>query len=200
MRSILLGLILVAGLMMGTHAKAGILIEPYLGYGLTSVQTELTTGGGYKFSMNAPALGARLGYQALMFWVAADYMTMSGTAKVTETPPNTTYPDNSMTTTSLGAVAGLRVPMLRAYVGYMFMNNAIEKVTNGENKYSGTAVKGGLSFTGFPIIALNLEYIQSTFTKYESGGVQVDIGGPLTTLSKATANTVLVSVSAPFNF
>jgi hypothetical protein len=59
-------------------------------------------------------------------------------------------------------------------------------------------MKFGVSFTGFPIVNLNLEYMQSTYNKLNTGGSDYDIGGAGTSKTAASSSSVTFSVSASF--
>jgi Outer membrane protein beta-barrel domain len=180
-------------------ARASILLEPYVGYEMTSF-SYTQSGNDYKLAVNNPNFGLRLGYSALIFWTALDYSTMSGSSSVSSQPSgsNITAPNYSRSTLSLDV--GVHVPMLRAYAGYAFLNTLTDKTSSPNNTFGGYGLRFGASYTGLPLLAVNLEYWMSTYTTINSGGGDQSIGGSGTSVSKASAGTLLLSVSAPFEF
>jgi hypothetical protein len=63
--------------------------------------------------------------------------------------------------------------------------------------FLGSAIKVGAGFTGLPFIAINLDYILSTFSSYTDTSNH-SLGGSGSIYSSATANTIMLSVSLPF--
>lgn len=173
-------------------AKAGLLLEPYLGYGFGKFE-QATAFGNSDADTTGTTLGARVGYTFPAFlWLGLDYsMLLSGEAKG----------DNSTSDiegSSLYAVAGIDFPiLLRAYIGYGFLHELKVKGTP-ESTYEGSAMKLGVGFTGLPIVSLNLEYIMADYDKVKGGGSDASIGsGNL--ITEAKSSTVMLSVSAPFD-
>lgn len=195
MRFIRMALVSFAALAVVSTAKADILLEPYLGYGMGKAKLE-TTLGNFEWDNNNVHVGARLGWQFLVAMAGLDYsMPMSGKFKGTSTGAN----DGDYSGSTLWAFAGARLPLIRAYAGYGLMNTAEIKDTTGTTTLSGgTSMKVGGSFTGFPLIAVNVEYIMNDYKKIKSGGTESDIGSG--TYTKAGGNVLFVSVSAPLSF
>lgn len=182
-------------------AQASILLEPYVGYQMTSVKVN-TVSGETDVALNTPAIGARLGYAGMLFFIAADFMTATGTSTITSQPTGGTATADTCTSTMYGLDLGLRLPMLQAYVGYMISNNFTDAVSGGTFTYKGTAVKVGAGFTGLPIVAVNLEYIMHTLNTYNdgTGGSDVTVGSSSAALTSLSASTIMLTISAPFHF
>jgi len=180
-------LLLAAALVCAAHvsnANAGLLLEPYLGYGMGSSKNGTGTN-----DDTGLEYGARVAFETMGFFVGGEYM--GGSVKSKDKTGGKTY---TLTPTNMGLAVGYQFPVLvRAYATYFF--TADSKVdTNPAVTYKGSAMKIGVGYTGFPIIAINLEYISTTFTKGEVGGVS----GTLS--NKITGNLIALSVSAPFTF
>lgn len=174
-------------------AQAGIMIEPYLGYETGDVKTKLKTGDTreYTDTTAGSALGLRLGYKFLLPWAALDYTMGTGTYK---DESSNVSPDYSKT--SMGAVVGVDLPIIRAWAGYGFSNEATIKYTGGDVKLKGTYTKVGVGFTPLPLASLNVEYKINTYTKWETGGASFTVNDYYDTYSH---NTIIASVSIPFN-
>ena len=171
-------------------AKADILIEPYLGYTMGNVTTTLDTGSTLKWDNNNAILGARVGYEFVVLMAGLDYDTMlSGKLK-----GQGGQPDLDATASQLYLFAGARLPLIRAWAGYGLMNEVHGKSGGVDTKYTGNSLKVGASFTGFPIIALNLEYIMNNFDKENDNALSTYA------TSKVESNLVMLSVSAPLSF
>jgi hypothetical protein len=177
-----IGLILFAGLLgMATPARADILLEPYLKYDVTGSDNI----NGTNSTLTGPGFGARVGYQALLFFFALDYGITNGTV-------TTNGSSNSFTQNQAFVEVGVHVPLLRAWAGYGFLDSSTTN-TNPNITISGSALKIGLGFTGLPLVSINLEYTMDTYTqeKYNS---------TTTSLSSSNGNTVALGVSIPFSF
>jgi hypothetical protein len=170
----------VASLFIANSAQAGLLLEPYLGY----TYGQYDAGGGAKWDTNNPVLGARVGYQAVVFMAGVDYsMVMSGKAKGKDGQS-----DFDFDASQLFAFAGADLPLIRAWAGYGVQNELKSKGA-GAAKLTGSALKVGLGFEPLPIISVNAEYIMSKFDKADG-----------TSFSPEGKNDVfLLSVSAPFD-
>jgi len=167
-----------------SQANAGVLFEPYIGYGFGSSEQ-----GSSKSNANGPEYGARIAFETLGFFVGAEYM--AATMKTKNKTTNTAYNYNI---TNIGATAGFQFPILiRAYASYFFTSNAKVDTTIPAT-YSGNAMKLGVGFTGLPIVSINLEYIATTYTKAEAMGITQTIS------PKATGSMYAISISAPLTF
>lgn len=172
-------------LFVALPAKAGLLLEPYLGYGMGTV--EQSTGAATKSDVSGVVVGGRVGVTLPIFFGGLDYSMMNGTTKVTSGGSGT----NDLSTSSLFVVAGASLPLIRGYAGYGFLNDWTSRLPGGDSTASGSAIKVGAGFTGLPFVSLNFEIMQSTFTKVKFAGVESSYD------AKATSYTL--SVSAPFD-
>ena len=186
-------------------AKAGLLLEPYLGYEFG--QTEITygngagpfAGGSTKWDYSGSALGARIGYTApAIFFIAADYsLGSSMNFKInSDSTGQQTGGDGSRS--SLFLVAGAKILVLRGYVGYGFINDYTSKGSSGDSTLKGQSIKLGASFTGIPIFAINAEMVNTTFNKIKTSSGETDFSdGAMWKAGKATS--YMISISAPFD-
>lgn len=178
-----------------SYSAHAILIEPYLGYEAgKSNSTAASDGSKTSSDTTATALGLRLGYKFLLPWVALDYTSVSGKAKLSGT-------ESDFTRSSLGAVVGADLPIgLRVYAGYGFQNESKDKGTNGDpdTVSKGTYTKGGIGFKIIPMVSLNLEYTMHKYNKVNlgAGAGDEDISKYF---SKVEYNTTMLSLSVPIS-
>lgn len=173
-------------------ANAGILVEPFLGFGGSTVKTEDTNGIPGSDTSTGVGMGLRLGYKFLVPWVALDYRLSSG-EKVTD---SVTQEKIDGSQTQLGVTGGVDLPLVRFFAGYGFDNKFTLKPTNGDTTFKGTYTKVGVGFSLIPMLKLNLEYIINKYPKFTQGGTEYDLSA---LYNKLEHNTVFLSVSAPFN-
>lgn len=198
------GFILIGAIScLASSARASILLEPYVGYELGQFAMTAADVNDYKYNMGGVAVGGRLGYSATLvsfgLWGALDYSMANYSTSVASQPAGGTATGDPATRSSLFIDVGVKLPLLQAHVGYAPMNSMVMKATGGDLKYEGSAMKLGVGFSGLPFIAINLDYIASTFNKYTSAaGTTTDISSGQT-ISKATATTYMLNVSLPFN-
>jgi hypothetical protein len=184
-RFLALGLLASLTLLVARPAKAGLLIEPYLGYELgTYSYTSITPNENYDFS--SANLGARVGYAFPIVFVAADYSVLLG-ANLKNGPSGSS--EGTATGNQLFVDVGASLPLIRFYGGYGLTNTLTQTTNSIDAKAEGgTAFKLGVGTTILPIVAINLEYIHSEFDKLNG-----DSAG------KSKANFYMLSVSLPFN-
>lgn len=167
-----------------SQANAGVLFEPYIGYGFGSSEQ-----GSSKSDGTGPEFGGRIAFETLGFFIGGEYM--AATIKTKNKTTKNTYNYN---VTNIGATVGYQFPiLLRAYATYFFTSNAKVDTTIPAT-YSGNAMKIGVGFTGLPIVSINLEYIATTYTKAEAMGITQTIS------PKATGSMYAISISAPLTF
>lgn len=197
-RSWILSTAFIGMAMLTQPAQAGLLLEPYIGYEVGTLEADYTSGGGtLKYDTSGVTFGARVGYTfPAMFWVGLDYSISSGDADVDSDPGNN-YQSDTGQRSSLFAVVGIDLPiLLRVYAGYGFMNE-FKIDDSASSTYTGSAVKVGLGFTSLPFVSLNAEYIMSTYDTFEANGVERDIGSA--PFSDAKQNALMLSASVPFD-
>ncbi len=178
--------------LLALPAKAGLLLEPYLGYQGGTLKTSITGGGSEDFNFYGATLGGRVGLTLPLLFFGADYSLVAG-GKVTGNGQNA---DASQS--QLFLVGGIAIPLLRAWLGYGLMNDLSAKFSGGEMKFKGDALKLGVGFTGLPFVAINFEYIMNDYKKLSTVGGEGSIGGS-NYYSSVKMNSLLVSVSLPFD-
>ncbi len=168
-----------------TPAKATILLEPYLGYQI----------GTYTSGSNSPSIdltgvpvGVRLAYEFPVIFVGVDYDTLvSGTAK-----QNNTSVD--LSGSNFMVEVGAQLPLVRAYVGYAISHDLTFKNSPASAKYEGGAdFKLGIGTTIVPMLAINLEYLNSTYDKVNGNSFPAGVASD-------KSNIYRLTVSVPFTF
>lgn len=160
-------------LSFSTHA--GILIDPYIGY---IVSGSTSTGD----TVTGSDMGARLGFTNMGLGFGAD-ATVAGTH---------TYKNGGVSTDSTRSNTGVFVSyhfpiLVRGYATY-FVNS---KISSSTATLTGNATKLGVQYTGFPFIAIGVEYFNANYTELDSAGVKSSV-------SRSESQTRL-ALSVPFN-
>ncbi len=197
---VLLPCILIGGIFSSVRANAGILFEPSVGYEYDTFNANFSAGSNVAYSVTGPSLGLAVGYSFLIFYADVDYQYGMLNSSVTSQPSGLSYTGASLIRNSLFIDAGVHIPMLRAYVGYSPLNNWDFKANSmGSNNvtFLGSGLKVGASFTGLPFIAINLEYMMSTFSSYTDSSNHSM--GSSSTYSDASAKSIMLSVSLPLD-
>lgn len=176
-----LSAVLSLGVLSTSTAKAGLLLEPYLGYELGKLDYTGTPSS--SADLSSVALGARVAFTLPVLFVGVDYgLPIGGTLK------DSSGNKADVSGSQLFAIVGASLPLVRAYVGYGLMTSLESKFSNVTTKYEGgTAFKLGVGTTLFPLTAINLEYINTTYDKV--GGV---------TTSNYKSGFFMLNVSIPF--
>ena len=174
-----------AALMVGVWfapqtARAGLLLEPYVGYdtGEWNKGSNCTTCSAHQ---SGATFGARVGVESMGFMLGADAMSGSWTDQYS--------PSDDETPSSVGAFVGYDGQLMRFYVGYGISSTLKQTRIGYDDTFSGTDYKIGIGFHLVPLIALNFEYIDATYTK--------DSSGPLA--SNATSKMYGACLSIPVN-
>jgi len=181
---------------VGAKANAGLMIEPYLGYELSSA-LKLEAGGvdsGGKTS--GLDLGLRVAYKLpMMVWLGLDYSMMSDGKFKGEDASN----DGKVDRSNLYFDVGVNLPVLaRLWVGYGLMNSAKAKFdAGGETTLkNGTNIKLGVGLTPLPMVSINLEYFMHDYKDWESGS---NSGAASDVWSTHKESGLLLGVSVPFS-
>ncbi|ATH08130.1 hypothetical protein BIY24_09260 [Halobacteriovorax marinus] len=189
-------------LVLSSNSFAGILVEPFIGYGIGSA--EYTTGSLTADAKNTgPQFGARLGYTAFGFMGGLEYRKSSGSLSYDKHTGGGTWTnsgvDQDYSGTEIGAFLGYELPiLLRAYVGYTF-NTKWEFDKNGawigaaNDELSGNTTTLGVGFTGLPFVSLNLEFRMIELDKYK------DVSLGTETSTDFSSNEVVLGVSLPLD-
>ncbi len=147
-------------------AHAGLLLEPYVGYdsGQWSKSSNCTTCSAHQ---SGATYGARVGVESMGFMLGGDAMSGSWTDQYS--------PNDSETPTSVGAFVGYDGPLMRMYFGYGIASSLKQTRVGYEDTYSGTDYKIGIGFHLVPLIAINFEYIDATYTKDSNGPLSANV-------------------------
>jgi hypothetical protein len=179
-------------LLFTTLASAGILIEPQLGYVLSSKYSGT-------FNLSGPATGTatldykstgleyggRLGYQFLGVMGGLNYGKTSSKSK--DTTGSYDYKG-----TNVGVFIGYSAPILvRAWYAYNFSSKA-EVSSATPASFKGSSSELGLGFTGIPFLSVNLIYRMYSFTTYATSTLSY-------TASGFNPKELELAFSAPFN-
>lgn len=187
-------------------AHAGLLLEPYLGYSISSTELILGSGSGtgadgvtLKFDNTGTVLGGRVGMTIPMFFFAIDASALTGTAKYKSSSDSTyTSVDQTLNGTTLALVGGVNLLIFRAYAGYGFLTETKFSASGTDATYKGTTMKVGASFTGLPLVALNLEYFQDSYSKVKLSSGDFDLKSSGIYKDFKTSG-ILFSVSLPLS-
>lgn len=187
-------LLLAGALLFSLTANAGFLIEPYVGYSVSSGEDGMSPP--TKWEQTAPFFGARLGYQNLGFMGGLDF-THGMEAEIEETSGATTT-KTDVDQNTFGAFFGYNFPiMLRVWGAYYF--STVLGVQSGSglgNDIKGSGYGLGVGYTGLPFVALNLEYRRMTFDEVET---LIGQTVKLTSEEEQDFNQIMLSVSMPFD-
>ena len=193
-------LIVLFSLLISSFASAGILIEPQLGYIISSKFSGTTTVNSGNFSANdsysGMTYGGRLGYQMLGVMGGINYHHMSGTGTDKTVTPNVEY-DTSRD--DLGVFIGYNAPILvRAWFAYNFSAKLnVDQTTTQTNKgdyLKGTSTEFGIGYAGLPFLSINFIYRMYDFTKYHDSTVPATYSA-----SNNKPKDIELAISAPFN-
>ena len=193
---VLLGLLLTVNV-----SKAGIHVEPYLGYMLFGDADDDTTTSGteYDLDYHPILLGGKFGYNYLGFMGGLDISLSPNFTLQTNTKTGTSNTTNKYdySASYIGLFAGYNLPALfRVWVTYYFkaeLEGEEPPVSGNEFKGSGLGIGGG--YTGFPIpfISVNAELrkpsFDESFTNSTGTTVAVDY----------SAFELFISISAQFD-
>ncbi len=182
-------LLLISLFIFSNTAQAGVLVEPYLGFGIGSGDR-----GNIDYDYTTPQFGARLGYSFLGLMGGIDYSLATSFDIDAE---NTTTGVNSSTSykkNQFGIFVGYELPILLRAWGTYYVNASLEDDIAPISDYSGSGYALGVGFTGLPFVSLNLEYRSFSYD-------EVETSGSTSTLSPSfDLNEILLSVSLPLDF
>lgn len=151
-------------------------IEPYVGIGFLG---DAESGSSSDKSSHT-ALGARAGTSIMgLAFAGLDASMMK--SKVDSSG------DPEFDRTTIGVVAGVDLPLIRAWAGYNFKDDW--KGDNVNYDLTGSSTKIGVGLGMLPFIEINLEYLMYSADEIESGSV--------TSSSDFKDNSVILSVSLP---
>ena len=171
-------LLILTGLLIGTNAKADLLIEPLVGYSFGTLSSDIP--GSKDADLNGPSFGGRLGYQNLGFQLGLDYLNSN---------MNVEDENDDLKATEWAGFVGFKFPiLLRVYAGYIFS----AKGDLGNQEFDkGTGSKVGLGFTGLPFININLEYRRVAYDETKVGAFKING-------ADTKYDAYMISISLPF--
>jgi len=182
-------------LVFGFQAKAGLFVEPFVGYDQSTAKFELVSGlGGGTGSSKSSGMdyGLKFGYSFNGgLWLGLDYTGGSGTTK----DDAGIQADSDYSRTAIGALLGYSAGRFNFWFGYGFSDKLTDKAAPS-TEYSGTNMKVGAGVALVNHVAINLDYVIPKYTKYTSSGVETDVSS---TFAKFDTSGVMLSVSFPFD-
>ncbi len=161
-------ILLILAFLVIPPVKAGVLIEPLVGYSLLKLDGDDSNNAG------GGSVGGRLGYQNLGFQLGVDYLRSNFSVD------NDDYKSDFAMSEFAGFI-GFEFPiLLRVYAGYIFQASASTKYRgdlgqgDGTQTYDlefdkGTGTKLGIGFTGLPFVDINIEYRKGKLTDGKLG-------------------------------
>lgn len=148
-------------LLISKLSYAGLVLEPYLGYQMGTLDATYTGGTAASSKDKGPVFGARIGYSFVVPWVALDYSMYSGKDDAT-TP-------NDLKQTNIGLTVGAQMlPLIRPYAGYIFSAKNKASDSTSEATYTGTGLKVGIGFKVLPLLNINVEFAKIDYKDYET--------------------------------
>ena len=161
-------------------AHAGFLLDPYFSYAVSGTNSGLTDS-----TMTGSELGARLGWDMMGLGFGVDGI-VSGSY---------TYKQNSVSSdikpSYYGVFVSYKFPIvLRGYVSYLLSSKETMTVSGIDSTLTGTGTKVGIQYTGFPFVAIGVEYVSSKYDKVEFGGLSIT--------QSNDANHTAIALSFPF--
>ncbi len=202
LRALLVASALLLSSVFATQARAGIMVEPYLGYNLLTSDFTFGSGAGafdgqsLKIDNTGLSYGLRLGVTVPLLFAAIDYSSGSLSSSVKEKPAGATISTSSSTATSLGATVGVNLPILRPYIGYIFD----DQLKSDTSTIYGSGFKVGVGLTVFPLVKLNAEYVTRTWTKSKSSSGTEETFGSSATYKSAKGSGFFINASIPLSF
>ncbi len=167
-------------------SKASILIEPFVGYGAGQSKGAAQASPLSSETISGSEYGARVGLKKLGIMVGAEYL--SGNLTLKDSVGNL-----NLTTSNIGAFIGYQLPIigLRIYGSYFFEVDGTLKTDPNLKLKSGTGSKIGLGLNSLPFVAINLEYVTTTFKQGDAGN------GSIALEPQQKINMVMISLSFP---
>lgn len=180
-------------LVLSFQAKAGVFVEPFLGYDQSTLKVE-ASGISSGSTSSGVDYGLKLGYAFHQgFWLGVDYTGGSGTTKSdTAGVDNTDY-----SKTAIGALVGYSAGRFNFWAGYGFSDKVTVKSSGSpDTEMTGTNMKIGAGVLAVNHVAINLDYVIPKYTKSTTSGTESNISD---TYSKFDTSGFMLSVSFPFD-
>ena len=179
--------IMILAFLIISPARAGLLIEPVLGYNFGNIENDGLNELDDKF--NGASIGGRIGYQNLGFQLGLDYL------RSTLDIDNDDFKED-VTMSEFAGFIGFEFPiLLRVYAGYIFSANGETEAEFGSLKddvkfKDGSGTKLGVGFTGLPFVDINFEYRKGKFSETKFGSDEID--------GDTDYSSFMVGISLPF--
>lgn len=181
-------------------SHAGVLLEPWLGYGIGKLDCTNVAGTDCSSDVTGVHYGARVGYKSMIgLWVAGEY---NGSTDLKTEDSDPTDTDSDLQRTSLGVTVGFDLIFgLRVFAGYNFQEKIVAKGDTSDTTYDGgnsTKIGAGFKFPLLPL-ALNVEMNNATYKDFSTtnGGGSGKVADVFPTFK---GSTLIFSVSAPLDF
>jgi hypothetical protein len=204
LKKLLLGIFLLAS----TSAHSMLWLEPYVGYQLTTDTFTVSNLGSLNGEYKQAATGLRIGGKAgvSMMGLAGGLHYELGTmaeGDLTNPSGTDTAQTDEYDQTNLGAfVTFTMLPMINLTASYYFSVerkvSASTTATDIGDKTKGSGFGIGAGFTGLPFLSVNLEYRILSYDEFEDANGTIT-ALPSSTVSASDANSILLSISAPFD-
>lgn len=177
-------------------ARAGIFLEPYASYETGKYKILDTSQTDYSLKTSGYLGGLRLGLRSMAgLSLSGDYSVYSGTLK---DEPNKGTADRSYSRTVVAGVLGYDHGLYRVWLGYGFSDSVTDKLSTGDQKWSGSSYKMGVGMIIFRHTSLNVEYVVGKYTKFtNSSGVESDISSSYSTFDNSSLQ---IGLGFPFDF
>ena len=170
-------LLVLSLVMVANAAKAGFLIDPYIGLGQS--KSTLDAASDQEETSSSTVLGSRLGYSFILLSGGIDYQIMNTKDSNEE----------DATLNNLSAFVGVDLPILFRFWAEYFLSSNLASDTDGVDFTFKDGYGLGIGFTGLPFVSLNLE-IEALNFDAEIGSNEFDY----------TVASTILSVSMPFDF
>lgn len=169
-----------------TTANAGLLIEPYAGYGITGLESDDGgSGSSVELGIKGQSLGFRGGLTFLGFFAALDYEMGSRSLDIDAGSTTVSVLDKDVT--NVGVALGYDVPILPLrFWGKYIMKSEYK---DSSETWKGGGMGLGIGLTFLPIIDINIEYKK----------IEFDEGLP-SSAKEFSGQEIFLSISAPFTF
>ena len=185
--------ILLGLLSLTLPARAGLRIEPIVGYSMGDYKTSAVTthleGNG---RVDGFTYGGRLGWMFDGIFIGGEYQAARAQLKTDGTGEATNWSNKTI----FGELGYEFLMGLRVYAGMNVTPHESDVATTPSHTvYKGSAKKFGLGFQYRAPFAVNAEYIMYDFDEYQNGAVKAKTS---TLFEKFNYNAVVLSLSFPF--
>lgn len=189
---LLFALAIVVG--FSQSAKAGFMVEPYLGMLVNSTGTTNDCSSNCDDEITGNAIGAKIGYKQLGFSFGLDYQMTTGTS-TNEASGSSEF---DLSISEYGLHVGYDFPILfRVYATYWL--NSDYNISSGSNEYTLNKASGytlGVGYSVLPMVALNLELKNVDYSELD-----YDVNGSSGTGAETdySVNFMTLKLSIPFS-